>query len=606
MSRRRSRFTPQGSRNPGLMNRSALLRKSAPILLLCILLSALFFSTELYEEYQLAKGLAMAGFCALFFAAASRRITGEKIKFGPAPLFALLMLYPAFRCAASPYPVTAHYMLTLTAPLVFFVPLFHRPDTKKTVLLLNLMLLVSSLYGLAQLWLRVIRPYAFFGNPIFAAEFTALCFPFAVLGLIIFPKARAFFAFNGLLAVVALFATGSRAAMLALFLSAAALALHLIKSGILKFSMPQKHIIYASVPFIIILALLLTTPGFNSSVKSTIARTKGLFSGETAGLKNRLLMANAGSAMIKNSPLAGNGAGSVRHEYQRFQAPELARDQRFEFINTSYIHNDFIQLAAEFGLPAAVIFALFILFVLLRFDSFSRAVPDTDYAVMLCLAAALIAFLAEGFFNFPLFVLPSALLLYFSCGWIYAITCSHDVKALPAKPFAPVLLSLVALFFIVMALYPSFSDAALKKGVNEAVRKSNFEPSFYSQAVQVNPKNYYAYFYQGYYSFSKSQWNDALFAYEKALALQPNSADLLYNIAAIYRMNRDLKKSEEFFRRAIALYPGMALANLNLGKVLVEQGREKEALPYIQKARSLAPEYFDQEIKNEIVSFEEK
>ena len=90
-----------------------------------------------------------------------------------------------------------------------------------------------------------------------------------------------------------------------------------------------------------------------------------------------------------------------------------------------------------------------------------------------------------------------------------------------------------------------------------------------------------------------SAQDEAVAAYEKVLAIDPNHAAAHINLGTLYYNRQDHMQAERHYRRAIEADPRYALAYFDLGNVLDETGRVKEAIQTYETALQLAPTYAD-------------
>lgn len=74
---------------------------------------------------------------------------------------------------------------------------------------------------------------------------------------------------------------------------------------------------------------------------------------------------------------------------------------------------------------------------------------------------------------------------------------------------------------------------------------------------------------------------------QKALALQPNSADVLALSGAISLDRGNIAEAEKLLRRALAVNQRHFNANHDLGRLLVKTKRYVESLPFLQRAAEL-------------------
>lgn len=86
---------------------------------------------------------------------------------------------------------------------------------------------------------------------------------------------------------------------------------------------------------------------------------------------------------------------------------------------------------------------------------------------------------------------------------------------------------------------------------------------------------------------------EAIKAYEKALALDPQLAAAHVNLGTIYFSGQDWAKAEHHYRRAVATKPDYPLAHFNLANLHDERGEREQALAHYQAALKLDPNYAD-------------
>ena len=119
--------------------------------------------------------------------------------------------------------------------------------------------------------------------------------------------------------------------------------------------------------------------------------------------------------MIKEHPLLGNGIGTFMASFRSF-APSLS---------ISYAHNCFLQLWAEAGLIAVIIFILFIAKTLSEGLLFYRKTKNLIFIILVCAVAA---YLCHSFFDTHLFSLQLAVLFWALMGLLKGSIMSVAVR----------------------------------------------------------------------------------------------------------------------------------------------------------------------------------
>jgi len=88
-------------------------------------------------------------------------------------------------------------------------------------------------------------------------------------------------------------------------------------------------------------------------------------------------------------------------------------------------------------------------------------------------------------------------------------------------------------------------------------------------------------------------WHEAVAAYERALALDPDYADAYCNLGAV-RYNQDSRAAaRRAFEACLARVPDHVEANFNLANVLEEAGEDERALALYRRALAVDPLYPD-------------
>jgi cytochrome c-type biogenesis protein CcmH/NrfG len=90
------------------------------------------------------------------------------------------------------------------------------------------------------------------------------------------------------------------------------------------------------------------------------------------------------------------------------------------------------------------------------------------------------------------------------------------------------------------------------------------------------PDNVEAWIQLGHIYFDTGQANEAIQAYEKALAIAPNNANVLTDLGVMYRRSKRPKKAVENFDKAIQVDSGHEIARFNKGIVLLHDLSDTE------------------------------
>ena len=94
----------------------------------------------------------------------------------------------------------------------------------------------------------------------------------------------------------------------------------------------------------------------------------------------------------------------------------------------------------------------------------------------------------------------------------------------------------------------------------------------------------------GYSLARRLQYEDAILAYQKAMAVDPRFSWPPSNLARVHINRKDYAQALEWLQKAVALNPDHMRAVQNLGWTLNELGRREEALAIYQRALALDPD----------------
>lgn len=116
---------------------------------------------------------------------------------------------------------------------------------------------------------------------------------------------------------------------------------------------------------------------------------------------------------------------------------------------------------------------------------------------------------------------------------------------------------------------------------------------WFTRATEMAPQNALAWYDLGRVRFSVNQNAGAQEAFERCLSLEPRNIRAEDNLGLVFEALHQPVQAEAAYRSAIAwqgALPSYSLAFLNLGSLLVSQGKADEGLPYLRQAIALAPE----------------
>ena len=144
---------------------------------------------------------------------------------------------------------------------------------------------------------------------------------------------------------------------------------------------------------------------------------------DTSSMQDRLSMWRIGWKIFTEHPIVGNGLNTGFSKFQEY------REDAYRNKRGSYLHNGFLQIAAEIGIIGLAVFLLLIIKVFKISISYVRKAPETfSGALCLGLAGGIFAFLVHSFFDTNLQSLPLVTLFWFSMAVLVSLQEVYAAK----------------------------------------------------------------------------------------------------------------------------------------------------------------------------------
>ena len=113
----------------------------------------------------------------------------------------------------------------------------------------------------------------------------------------------------------------------------------------------------------------------------------------------------------------------------------------------------------------------------------------------------------------------------------------------------------------------------------------------YNKALAIKPDYAEAYNNMGITLKDQGKLEEAIEAYNKALAIKPDYAEAYNNMGNALKEQGKLEEAIEAYNKALAIKPDYAEAYYNMGYALQEQGKLEEAIEAYNKALAIKPDY---------------
>jgi O-antigen ligase len=495
--------------------------------------------------------------------------------------------------------------------------------------------LVASLWAALQFWFDFRffpegpPPASTFVNRNFFAEFAVCTLPFAA---ILLARARqsahvALLSFSSAFIVVAILMTGTRAALIALWLQVLVVLPYVawlyrgqlalggwsrgtrwLAAGVLIATVAGLGVIPTGDPKI-------ADEGRGVNALERGFKRTGSISANDPSLGIRMVMWKATGRMIRDRPLSGVGAGAWENAITLYQAEGAQLETDY------YAHNEFLQLLAEYGL-VGWLFLLALMAYLL--DAFRRTLtgrlPQAQAegpwrAVLLC---SLMSLMVVSNVGFP-WRMASTGALFALC---LAGLAASDARLGAIAPWAaarirwrPVMSQaalLLAVMSLALATYISEQATEAERKIVHATRialsisasgdprDARWEPAraemltSIREGIAINPH------YRKITPMVADElarwgdWRDAIWIWESVLSSRPHVVAIISNVARGYATLGQTDKAMEYLHRAEKIQPH-APSVLSLQVVLYSRtGQQAKALEVARQA--IADKVYDYDL----------
>lgn len=555
------------------MKKEKLLKKVSEIFILFFIffVPLIFYGEALdpfwvVEKFYFKFSLSILFILNVFYFIKIKNVNFPKTNYNPIfILFIIVNILGIFKII-NIYSYTDKLFLNLYYILFFFLIVNYLNENnnnfKKVLILLIISMSIMSLYGVFQVsgfdifsWRSNFsgRAASTLGNPNFLAGHLVLLLPLVfVMILISENKMKLIYILFALLNIYGFIITQTRGAYLGFFVSVIFLIclLFFYEKNIFK---KEKRIIFiggASLILIIIFYFIFNQYAFQR-IKDVL-----FFKDEAAHI--RIALWKNSLKLFFDNFLLGTGAGNFFIKYSYYQASSLTPDffKKSDFYRSSHSHNDFIQIAAEYGIFGFLVFVLFIFMIF--FNTFKYLKQDgKNKIISIGIISGILGLLIHAFFNFPFLIIPTA--TYFYC-FVGILTCfaGYKEKVIISdykKNIIIFLISIIAIFNLIFSFKTLLSNVYLRKA----------------------KENEY---------FSKI--NNAIYYAKKAVEMDSLNDENNFTLAGLYERNQNMLACD-YFEKAYNLNPGYWEANLSLFNCFMIKNNKEMFLKIGENLYKLSP-----------------
>ena len=560
-------------------------------------------------------------------------VTKEKLAFNPTPLNIPLLSFIII-CILSLIWSNSFFVslkelpLFLVGPLLYFIITNNISDQRQIDLILNVLLIIGGLFGIYGIlqyngidfsfWIDNIgrqQVFGLFGNAGYFAGY--LIFPLSIAIPLFFVnknRNRKILLLFGILVMgTTLIVTFTRGPYLSIGVSLIFMFLLFLLSRGKSFINENKKIFITVLIAIIIVAFLFIIPTPLSKSRTVISQIKARVS--ITRLTNefssgrRITIWKFTGMMIKDRPILGSGIGTYKYNTLRYQAKFFEQGDNRSIYPYGYAdktHNEYLQLWAELGIIGL---GIFILIIITYFNYgiryLKREKDKQKQGIMIGLMGAVVAFLIDSFFWFPLHLSTNVVLFWLIIGLSMVMIIDETRGLEMGKEIE-----------ITQKDYDKKErrkkkKERKKKGTRNAIdlKESNihrFKPILYVVIILLaiflcitvsRPFIAHIGWYYGNREIKNKNWNEAIKLGEKALKWDPYFGQVYYDIGKILQNKEMYNLALEYFKKAAKyiddpnLLRDFALIYLEKGQLDKGAIKLRQFISYQRHEKSMVPLY---------------
>ncbi len=473
---------------------------------------------------------------------------------------------------------------------------------------------VVALVGLAQAafglaWIpQAYAPAATFANKNVAAGFVAAVLPLGAAALGRPGRHRLWLVTAGSVAIGAfVFAAMSRAAWLAVAAEALVFVALWLRRARPIVPKPAVHAAAACLALALLGTVVVGARGGLGRVGPHLAGLTGAFgsrnasvSPEEAGklpasvvsvLGRRAIWYNT-LAMVNDHPVVGVGLGNHAVHYPRY-ARRAAIDPLFgPATQLDYVHNDYLQVAAELGLPGLVLVAALVVGILLALRRIAAAPAEPEArALLLAATLGLVGLGVDALFGFPFQLAAPPLVLAVLLAVLRALLPAGGRAWRPriSRWLAPAAAA-VAVGLVVLHGRWLRADQHCFRMFRAARQGDWVEAERHARrAAALDPSRTEPLYVLGEAYLITGRPQEAASAFEAVLVRTPNEGGALRNLATASVATGALDRAVAAAKAVVDMYPLDTDAQYRLGVTLLQKGDAAAAVGPLRQAAEQRP-----------------
>ena len=298
----------------------------------------------------------------------------------------------------------------------------------------------------------------------------------------------------------------------------------------------------------------------------------------------RLLVWRATLDIIKDYPLFGTGLGTFRDYYPQYK-PQIG------FRTAGFAHNEYLQYGAELGLIGL---ALALWFLILLFKHSKRLLFQKESGISIVLVSSMVGILAHSLVDFNLHTIPITTTFFYLLG--LSVSSQRVVIQKPERsPLArrgiALLIIIVTLLYGTFLIQPYLARLYWKRGNLYLEGGKREEALFqYQRAIALQPRCPLYHKVLANLYWEEEYLGRALMEYKKAVNLYPRNVFYHRALGKFYEAYELWEEAREEYQRMVFLAPKVADFQLDLGRIYLKEGKYPRAKEIYQEALLLDPD----------------
>jgi O-antigen ligase len=323
-----------------------------------------------------------------------------------------------------------------------------------------------------------------------------------------------------------------------------------------------------------LISLIPVKVGERPDLKST---AESFFDEEFKSNILRLNFWDASIQMIKEEPLTGKGLYKWSGYYPKYFG-DYFNDKNLFFVHNIHAHNDFLEIFAESGIAATVIFIL--IYLTIAFILFQRSRKNEKYFPLLLTFLVTFAF---SFVSFPNHKFASYFFVAVAGG--VALISLNEKSSKPvninSNYFKWILLTIILLggsvSYIKLKSELSYGQVIYLKERRQyplmLQKLEEVSEIFYPLDAAKQPVDYY----RGIANTYLKRYSEALKNNLSAQDLAPFNPIIMQNVAASYMEMKNIKSAIDQYEKVRRHFPNYINAQVNLLVLYYETGQQEKA-----------------------------